>query len=349
MVVVTRDPAVVLVPDAAVDSSAPNIENSARLVAARRMASPAPTWRGRIGDIRGESTEGGRIGSGKRRATMGAVFTTVRDHALALRRRVRDSGLSLHAAAVAYHAFLALVPLTLALLGIAGLVGQSAAAVERLERALEPVVPESVVEFIIGLMTEAGERVGGSKGAFILVTAVIALYLGSRAMVALQRALGAVDHQAEVRGGASIRLVAIGLTIAGGLTLLITSLLLVAGREIFEFLGNLFGVGSLADLWAWLRVPISALGLFGFLFALYTFGRPRPLPRAWLAALVATGVALLGSLGFGFYLSAAPDLGPTFGTLGAVAVALVWLYVGALAILFGAVVAAYAEDGFRSS
>jgi uncharacterized BrkB/YihY/UPF0761 family membrane protein len=59
---------------------------------------------------------------------------------------------------------------------------------------------------------------------------------------------------------------------------------------------------------------------------------------------VATGGALLGSLGFGLYLSAAPDLGPTFGTLGAVAVALVWLYVGALAILFGAVVATYVRD-----
>lgn len=270
-------------------------------------------------------------------------MAAVKEHALALRGRVRDSGLSLHAAAVAYHAFLALVPLTLALLGVAGLIGQSAAAVERLERALEPVVPDSVVEFIVDLMTEAGDRVGGSEGVLILISSLVALYLGSRALVALQRALARVDHQIEGRRGASIRVAAVGLTIAGGLTLLITSLLLVAGREIFEFLGHLTGFDAMADLWVWLRVPVSALGLFGFLFALYTLGPPRPLPRAWLAAAVATVLALLGSLGFGFYLSTAPDLGPTFGTLGAVAVALVWLYVGALAILFGAVVALYVE------
>jgi membrane protein len=269
------------------------------------------------------------------------MFATATAHARALRGRVRDSGLSLHAAAVAYHAFLALVPLTLALLGVAGLIGQSASAVDRLERALEPVAPESVVEFIVDLMTEAGERVGGSEGILILISSIVALYLGSRAVVALQRALAAVDHQIAGRRGASIRLAAVGLTIAGGITLLITSLLLVAGREIFEFLGYLSGFDGLADIWAWLRVPVSALGLFGFLLALYTFGPPRPLPGAWLAAAVATAVALLGSLGFGLYLSTAPDLGPTFGTLGAVAVALVWLYVGALAILFGAVVALY--------
>lgn len=272
------------------------------------------------------------------------MFTAAKNHVLAVHRRVSSGGLSLHAAAVAYNAFLALVPLTLALLGVAGLIGQSAAAVARLERALAPVAPESIVEFIVDLMTEASDRVGDSGGALIVISSIVALYLGSRAVVALQRALAAVDHQLGSRGGASIRLVAIGLTVAGGLTLLITSLLLVAGRVIFEFFGNLARFDALTDLWVWLRVPISALGLFGFLFAFYTVGLPRPLPRAWLAAAVATVGSLLGSLGFGFYLSAAPDLGPTFGTLGAVAVALVWLYVGALAILFGAVVALYVDD-----
>jgi membrane protein len=272
------------------------------------------------------------------------VFTAAKIHMRAVHRRVGAGGLSLHAAAVAYNAFLALVPLTLALLGVAGLIGQSAAAVARLERALAPVAPESIVEFIVDLMTEASDRVGGSGGLLIVISSIVALYLGSRAVVALQRALASVDHQLESRGGASIRLVAIALTVAGGLTLLITSLLLVAGRVIFDFFGNLIGFDALTGLWVWLRVPISALGLFGFLFAFYTVGLPRPLPRAWLAATVATVGALLGSLGFGFYLSAAPDLGPTFGTLGAVAVALVWLYVGALAILFGAVVALYVDD-----
>ena len=271
----------------------------------------------------------------------GQMIAGIKEHALALRRRVRASGLSLHAAAVAYHGFLALVPLTLALLGIAGLIGQSAAAVERLERALRPVVPASVVEFIVDLMREADHRVGGSEGVLILMSSLVALYLGSRALVALQRALAHVDHRIEGRRGASIRVAAVGLTIAGGLTLLTTSLLLVAGREIFEFLGHLTGFDAMADFWVWLRVPVSAVSLFGFLLALYTFGPPRPLPRAWLAATVATAMVLLGSLGFGFYLSTAPNLGPTFGTLGAVAVSLVWLYVGALAILFGAVVALY--------
>ena len=52
-------------------------------------------------------------------------------------------------------------------------------------------------------------------------------------------------------------------------------------------------------------------------------------------------VAALASLGFGLYLAYSPNLGATFGTFGAVAIALVWLYLGAFAILLGGVVVAY--------
>ena len=273
-----------------------------------------------------------------------APVSSVRDHALALLDRVRSAGLSLPAAAVAYNAFLGLVPLVLALLGVASIIGQSEAAVDRVQRALEPVVPDSVVRFIVDLMRESGDRVGGNSTLLIVVSALVALYLGSRAVVALQRATAAVDHQTEARRGASIRIAAVGLTVAGGLALLVTSLLLVAGSETFEFLAHLTGFSAFDELWTWLRVPVSAFGLFAFLLAFYHFGPPAPLARSWIAALVATGVAILGSLGFGLYLAVSPDLGPTFGTLGAVAVALVWLYVGALAILLGAVVATYVRD-----
>ncbi|HSM01946.1 MAG TPA: YihY/virulence factor BrkB family protein [Acidimicrobiia bacterium] len=272
----------------------------------------------------------------------------IKEHAVALFGRAREAGLSLPAAAVSYNAFLALVPLVLALLGVASMIGQSEAAVVRVERALEPVVPGSVVQFIVDLMRESGDRVGGSGPVLIVVSALVALFLGSRAVVALQRAVASVDHQSEARQGVSIRLTAAALTVAGGLALLITSVLLVAGRETFAFLAHLTGFSPLDELWAWLRVPVSALGLFAFLIAFYHFGPPRPLDRSWIAALVATVVAVLGSVGFGLYLSLSPDLGPTFGTLGAVAVALVWMYVGAMAILLGAVVATYVRDEMAS-
>lgn len=266
-----------------------------------------------------------------------------------LSRRLRQSGLTINAAAVAYNAFLALVPLAFAMLGVAAAVGRSDAAVERIGSTLDPIVPATVKAFITELLVDTGDRVGGGSVWLVLGSVTLALLFGSRAVVALQKAMAAVEDQTERRPPLQMRLVAVGLTLGGGVALGLASILLVTGRRLVEFVAELVGSSLVLDLWIWLRVPMAAAGLYLFLTALYRFGPPEPLPRSWLAALVATIGAVIGSLGFGLYLGAAPELGATFGALGAVAVALVWLYVGAMAILLGAVVVAHLNgDGIES-
>ncbi|MEE9299095.1 MAG: YihY/virulence factor BrkB family protein [Acidimicrobiia bacterium] len=260
---------------------------------------------------------------------------------LGLQRRLRESGLTINAAAVAYNAFLALVPLAFAVLGVAAAIGRSESAVDRIERTLDPIVPETVKGFVTDLLVDAGERVGSGGIWLILGSIAVALMFGSRAVVALQKAMAAVEDRTERRPALEMRLVAIALTIGGGIALVVTSFLLVSGRKVVEFFAELSGTAVLLDLWVWLRVPVAAAGLYLFLIAFYRLGPPEPLPRAWLAALVGTVGSVAGSLGFGLYLSASPELGAAFGVLGAVAVALVWLYVGAMAILLGGVVVAY--------
>jgi len=268
-------------------------------------------------------------------------FDRLRTTASELLRRLRESGLSINAAAIAYNAFLALVPLAFAMLGVAASIGQSASAVQRVERALDPLVPTAVKEFIVDLLVDAGARVGDGSLWLVLGSVVLALFFGSRAVITIQKSLAFVEETTERRPALQMRLVAIALTVAGGVALVITSTMLVAGRQVIEFVAEWTGVGFLDEIWVWLRVPIAAGGLFAFLLALYRLGPPDPMVRSWLAASVGTTGAVLGSLAFGVYLSTTPELGATFGVLGAVAVALVWLYVGALAIVFGAIVAAH--------
>lgn len=262
----------------------------------------------------------------------------LKEIAVGLFKHFKETGLTINAAAVAYNAFLALVPLTLALYGVAAMVGRSDAAVDQVEQALEPLVPGTVADFILGLLDDAADRLGDGSILFAVVSVLIALFLGSRAVATLQKALAFVQEETETRPGLQMRLVATGLTVAGGLTLVLTSLTLVVGGHIMQFLVEFTGVEFLNELWSWLRVPIAGAGLYGFVLLLYRFGPPQPLRKSWLAALVAAGGAAVFSLGFGLYLDHSPALGATFGILGAVAVALVWLYLGAIAILAGAVV-----------
>jgi membrane protein len=250
--------------------------------------------------------------------------------------RYREAELGLNAAAVAYNGFLALVPLGVALLGVAAFVGADRGALDRVTTAMAAYAPEAVVTFVTDLLEEVGDRIGGQQGWLIPVSVLLALALGSRAVVALQKALARVEDRTERRSAVQLRLLGTALTIGGGAALLVSSLLLVAGGRGSGFLAELTGVEAIDVIWTWLRVPVSAAGLFLFLLAFYRWGPPEPLPRTWVAALVASAGVVLASLGFGLYLSLTPSLGATFGVLGAVAVMLVWLYMGAFAILFGA-------------
>jgi membrane protein len=256
-------------------------------------------------------------------------------------RRFRDAGLSVNAAAVAYNAFLAIVPLAIAMLGAAAFLGESDEALATVEESLSALAPEAVTRFIMDLLEESGDRIGRSGGWVITVSILVAIAIGSRAVAALQKALAAVENRTERRPGLQLRAVAVGLTLAGGAALLLTSFLLVGGRRLIEFLVEITGIDVLETVWVWLRIPVSALGLFAFLLALYHWGPPQPLPRASLAAFVATAGAVLASLAFGVYLRVSPELGATIGVLGTVAIALIWLYVGTFMILLGAVLVAY--------
>ena len=258
-----------------------------------------------------------------------------------LYRRVKEAELALSAAAVAYNAFLALVPLTLALLGFASLIGSDEQAVEGVRGSLEVIAPATVTEFVVELMTEANEQVGGNEIWLILGSIVVALFLGSRAVIALQRALAVVEARTERRRPLQMRVVAIGLTVGAGVVVVAAGFLLVMGRRTAAFLAEWSGIEFLDTLWVWLRVPVAAAGVFAFLLAFYQWGPPAPLRKSWIAAGVATVMAVVASLGFGLYLSTAPSLGATFGTIGAVAVAQVWLFLAAFSVLLGAVVVEY--------
>jgi len=254
--------------------------------------------------------------------------------------RIRGADLSVGAAAVAYNSFLALVPLTVALVGVAAMFGDDAGAIASVESALEPIAPDTVVVFITSLMRDAAARVGDSGIVIVVGSALVSVYLGSRAIVALQRSLAVVVGEVEVRPPLQLRLVGLALTALGGVTLAVMSVSVIAGGALFTFLSGLTGWGWLADVGPWLGLPLAVACVFGFLLAFYLTAAPRPVPRPYLATGLAVAGIVAGSLGFGWYLSAAPNLGATFGTLGAVAVAMVWLYLGALSILAGPVAAA---------
>ncbi len=251
-------------------------------------------------------------------------------------KRLRRADVPLYAAAVAFNSFFALVPLLLVLVVAASFLGRDIAALDRTLESLEVLAPSAVTDVIRDMILDVERELDGRQAVLIVLGVLLSLYTGSRAVVAMQRALARVEGQVEHRPRWHVRLIGIGLTLAAGSALVVTTFLLVVGGEFTDFIDEETGISLLADIYSILRIPLASLGLFMFLRALYHWGPPEPLPATWIAALVGTAGTVGASLLFGVYLKNADSLGTTVGALGGVAFALLWLYVGALATIIGA-------------
>lgn len=244
----------------------------------------------------------------------------------------------LYAAAVAFNSFFALVPLLLVAVASASFLGRDLEALDSTLESVELFAPVAVTEVIRDVIVDVDEQLDGRQTLLVVIGVLGSLFIGSRAVIAMQRALARVEGQAEHRPRWEIRLTGIALTMAAGTALVGTTVLLVLGGTFSEFIEDKTGVDLLAVLFDLLRIPLASLGLFAFLRVFYHWGPPEPLPAAGTAAAVATAGTVGASLLFGLYLSNADALGTTIGALGGVAFALVWLYIGALATIIGAAV-----------
>jgi membrane protein len=251
-------------------------------------------------------------------------------------KRLRRADVPLYAAAVAFNSFFALVPLVLVLVVAASFLGRDVGALDRTLDSVALFAPAAVTDVIRDMILDVQSQLDGRQGVLIGLGVLLSLYTGSRAVVAMQRALARVEGQVEHRSRWHVRIVGIGLTLAAGSTLVVTTFLLVVGGVFTSYIEEETGISFLATVYSILRIPLASLGLFLFLRVLYHWGPPEPLPATWIAALVGTIGTVGASLLFGLYLSNADDLGTTIGALGGVAFALLWLYVGALATIIGA-------------
>jgi membrane protein len=99
------------------------------------------------------------------------------------------------------------------------------------------------------------------------------------------------------------------------------------------------GLGWTASLVDWLRWPVMAVFAMGGLATLYRYGPSRRNARwRWvsLGAVVATVLWMIVSVGFSLYVSEFAAYNRFYGTLGGVAVLMIWFWMSAWIVLAGA-------------
>ncbi|MGR3761801.1 YihY/virulence factor BrkB family protein [Roseobacteraceae bacterium NS-SX3] len=258
-----------------------------------------------------------------------------KDIALRVKDEISEDHIGLIAAGVAFYGLMALFPAITALLAIGGLMIEPKEIVDQIS-SLSGVVPDEVMEIIVGQAAEvAGSREGG-LGLAAVAGLLIAIYSASKGMNSLIEGMNVAYDETEKRGFFVKTFVTIVLTVCliigllGGLvaTLAVPSAVaLLDAGPVAEALGTLAA-------WAVLLVMTLA-----GLAVLYRYGPSRDKPEfQWVSpgALAACLLWLAGSAGFAFYVGNFGSYNESFGTLAGAVVLLMWLWISAFIILLGA-------------
>ena len=258
------------------------------------------------------------------------------------RRGIRDTNASIIAAGVAFYAFLALVPALIAVVAIYGLVANPADVKDQIT-SFTSAAPRDAQRLLSNQLSSITRGAGGETGIAAAIAIGAALWSASSGTAALNTGLTVVNRENETRGMLKRRLLALVLTLFAVVGVLVMLALVVALPSLLDSAG-ISGIGRTAlELARW---PLLAIFLLDGLAVIYRYGpqRRRPMWR-WVTpgAVVAMLVGLVASIGFSIYVSLLGNYNKTYGALGAIIVVLLWLYLMAFAVLFGAALNAELE------
>src|SRR5215213_4270854 len=257
-----------------------------------------------------------------------------------LRRTVAESqadAITDRAAALTYYGVLSIFPALIALVSVVGLVGQPATKpLLKNVGSFTPGAARDILESAVNGLTH------GRSSAGLLFFAGIAgaVWAASGYVAAFMRAANVIWDVEEGRPITRTLPLRIAVTILAVVLLAASAVAVAMTGGLAEKGGKLLGVGGTAvTVWDVAKWPVLVL-IASLLFALLYYSAPNVKHSSFRAILPGGLVAVLlwiaASAVFAFYVSKFGSYNKTYGSLGAIIVFLVWLWISNLAILFGA-------------
>jgi membrane protein len=258
----------------------------------------------------------------------------------ALRRSAsefRRDNLTVWAAALTYYGVLSIFPGLLVLVGVVGLFSDD--LIQQIVDTVLPLVPGAARDIVTGAV-ENVQQSGGKAGTAAVIGLLVGFWSASGYVGGFMQASNAIYDVPEGRPIWKKLPVRLGITLAVGVLMVLSILIVVVSGRLAEQLGELLNM-SAATVTAWriIKWPVLAV-LVSLMFAILYWAAPnaRPSGFRWVTPGGLTAVLLwvVASLLFGIYAANFASYGETYGALGSVIVFLVWLWLTNLAILYGA-------------
>lgn len=254
----------------------------------------------------------------------------------AIRHVVRlndEKHLGLIAAGVAFYAILAVFPGIAATIALWGIVGDPALALQQMEE-FQAIIPADVYALLAGQLVKLATTDGLTLGWASLLSFGFALWSARAGVAALMQGLNAI-YDAPNRSGLAhyIRAFLLTLSLIGVVLTAMACIVVVPVVLAFLPLGPWANMGIEILRWA---VGIAVL-LAGFAL-IYRLGpnlsgqRPKLISPGTAFAVIGWVAA---STGFSVYLQNFGNYNEIYGSIGAVIVMLMWLFISAYLVLLG--------------
>ncbi len=253
-------------------------------------------------------------------------------------REFLDDGCTDLAASLTYYSVLAIFPGLLALLSLVGVVGQAQQSVEKILTVLRPLVSPDFLDQLRGPLEDLAAS--DAAGLTLIIGLAGALWSASGYVGAFSRAMNRIYEVEEGRPFWRMRPMQLGVTLATVLLSAVALVILIVSGPVAEGVGDAIGLGDdLLLVWNILKWPLLAGVVMAVVALLYyatpnvSFPRFRPISAG---AFVAIMIWLAASVGFAFYVANFGSYNKTYGSVAGVVVALLWLWLTNVALLFGA-------------
>lgn len=251
---------------------------------------------------------------------------------MAVLKDIGDLNVAAHAAGACYFLTLSVFPTMVLLLG---LIRYTFLGVSELMEILDGLVPAALLPYVHRL---AKNTYDNSTTVMLSGSAVVALWSASRGVYGLQRGLNAMYRVKETRNLLRVRLGSMLYTFLLLIVLILTLVLHVFGTTILSYLPEinnpiLLVITDIVDFRFFLLLFVQTL-FFALMYAKLPNGK-RSFRSGLPGALLASSGWLIYSDIFSMYVEFFPYYPSLFGSVYAVALAMLWLYCCISIVFYG--------------
>ncbi|HXG01846.1 MAG TPA: YihY/virulence factor BrkB family protein [Candidatus Binatia bacterium] len=239
------------------------------------------------------------------------------------------------AAALSFFFVLAMFPGLLFLTALFGLL-QTPYLMETMLAYLARVMPGDSILLVSRILAEVRQ---GATAGLLSIGVLGALWSASSGMVSVMSALNVAYEVEDRRSWWHRRLIAIALTVGFSALILLTLILVVFGKPLASALGTRLGMAATVDwLWSLATWPIAVGATLAGITLVYYLAPAAG--RRWHWITPGSVFALAGWIGGSYllrlYVGWFGSLNKTYGSIGAMILLMMWLYVTSLILLVGA-------------